>query len=89
VQIFGGSWTEQKIEMVVGYAKAYLTIMNKFPQLRRFILMALLDRVISTGKTKQILKPLKGPQLEFWKLVSLNRLTYIILLRRTSTTKWN
>lgn len=29
---FGGSWTQQKIEMVVGYAKAYLTIMNKYPQ---------------------------------------------------------
>lgn len=29
---FGGNWTEQKIEMVVDYAKAHLTIMNKFPQ---------------------------------------------------------
>ena len=29
---FGGNWTEQKIEMVVSYAKAYLTIMNKYPQ---------------------------------------------------------
>jgi three-Cys-motif partner protein len=26
---FGGSWTEQKIEMVVAYAKAYLVIMEK------------------------------------------------------------
>lgn len=26
---FGGSWTEQKMEIVVSYAKAYLTIMNK------------------------------------------------------------
>ena len=25
---FGGNWTEQKIEMVVSYAKAYLIIMN-------------------------------------------------------------
>jgi three-Cys-motif partner protein len=31
---FGGSWTEKKIEMVVGYAKAYLTIMNKYPQFK-------------------------------------------------------
>jgi len=29
---FGGNWTEKKIEMVVGYAKAYLIIMNKYPQ---------------------------------------------------------
>jgi three-Cys-motif partner protein len=26
---FGGNWTEAKMEIVVGYAKAYLTIMNK------------------------------------------------------------
>jgi three-Cys-motif partner protein len=31
---FGGGWTEQKIEMVVGYAKAYLTIMNRYPKFR-------------------------------------------------------
>jgi hypothetical protein len=31
---FGGNWTETKIEMVVRYAKAYLTIMNKYPQFR-------------------------------------------------------
>ena len=31
---FGGSWTEQKIEMVVDYAKAYLTILNKYPQFK-------------------------------------------------------
>lgn len=31
---FGGNWTEQKIEMIVGYAKAYLTIMNKYPQFK-------------------------------------------------------
>ena len=29
---FGGNWTEQKIEIVVAYAKAYLTVMNKYPQ---------------------------------------------------------
>lgn len=29
---FGGNWTQQKIEMVVAYAKAYLIIMNKYPQ---------------------------------------------------------
>ena len=31
---FGGNWTEQKIEMVVAYAKAYLVIMNKYPQFK-------------------------------------------------------
>jgi len=31
---FGGNWTEIKIEMVVRYAKAYLTIMNKYPQFK-------------------------------------------------------
>ncbi len=31
---FGGNWTEQKMEMVVDYAKAYLTIMNKYPQFK-------------------------------------------------------
>ncbi|HWK05491.1 MAG TPA: three-Cys-motif partner protein TcmP [Puia sp.] len=29
---FGGNWTEAKIEMIVSYAKAYLIIMNKYPQ---------------------------------------------------------
>lgn len=32
---FGGNWTEQKIDMIVGYAKAYLTIMNKYPQFKK------------------------------------------------------
>lgn len=27
---FGGNWTEKKIEILVEYAKAYLTIMNKY-----------------------------------------------------------
>lgn len=31
---FGGNWTEQKMDMVVDYAKAYLTIMNKYPQFK-------------------------------------------------------
>ncbi len=31
---FGGDWTQQKIEIVVAYAKAYLTIMNKYPQFK-------------------------------------------------------
>ncbi|HCL05326.1 MAG TPA: hypothetical protein DHW64_04905 [Chitinophagaceae bacterium] len=31
---FGGDWTRQKIEIVVDYAKAYLTIMNKYPQFK-------------------------------------------------------
>jgi len=31
---FGGNWTAQKIEIVVDYAKAYLTIMNKYPQFK-------------------------------------------------------
>jgi len=34
MNLFGGDWTEQKIEMIVGYAKAYLTIMNKYPQFK-------------------------------------------------------
>lgn len=29
---FGGNWSENKIEILVGYAKAYLTIMNKFAE---------------------------------------------------------
>jgi len=31
---FGGNWTQQKIEIVVDYAKAYLTIMNKYPHFK-------------------------------------------------------
>lgn len=31
---FGGNWTETRIEIVVEYAKAYLTIMNKYPQFK-------------------------------------------------------
>jgi hypothetical protein len=26
---FGGGWTEKKMDIVVGYAKAYLVIMNR------------------------------------------------------------
>ena len=29
---FGGNWTQQKIDMVVAHAKAYLIIMNNYPQ---------------------------------------------------------
>lgn len=31
---FGGDWTEKKIEIVVDYAKAYLTIMNAYPKFK-------------------------------------------------------
>src|SRR4051794_4379991 len=31
---FGGDWTKQKIEIVIAYAKAYLTIMNKYPKFK-------------------------------------------------------
>ena len=31
---FGGDWTQNKIEIIVEYAKAYLTIMNKYPQFK-------------------------------------------------------
>ena len=31
---FGGDWTEQKISIVIDYTKAYLTIMNKYPQFK-------------------------------------------------------
>ena len=31
---FGGDWTQQKIEIVISYAKAYLVIMNKYPQFK-------------------------------------------------------
>ena len=34
MNLFGGDWTEQKIDMIVGYARAYLTIMNKYPQFK-------------------------------------------------------
>lgn len=32
MNLFGGNWTKQKIEIVVEYANAYLTIMNKYPR---------------------------------------------------------
>ena len=31
---FGGNWTKQKMQIVVDYAKAYLTIMNKYPHFK-------------------------------------------------------
>jgi three-Cys-motif partner protein len=34
MNLFGGDWTQQKIEIVVEYAKAYLTIMNAYPQFK-------------------------------------------------------
>jgi len=33
---FGCGWTQQEIEIVVAYAKAYLTIMNKYPHFKCF-----------------------------------------------------
>lgn len=34
MNLFGGDWTQQKIEIVVEYAKAYLIIMNSYPQFK-------------------------------------------------------
>lgn len=34
MNLFGGDWTQQKIDIVVEYAKAYLTIMNSYPQFK-------------------------------------------------------
>ena len=34
MNLFGGDWTREKIDIVVLYAKAYLTIMNKYPQFK-------------------------------------------------------
>ncbi|HEV8083263.1 MAG TPA: three-Cys-motif partner protein TcmP [Chitinophagaceae bacterium] len=34
MNLFGGDWTQRKIEIVVEYAKAYLTIMNSYPQFK-------------------------------------------------------
>jgi len=34
MNLFGGDWTQKKIEIVVAYAKAYLTIMNSYPQFK-------------------------------------------------------
>lgn len=31
---FGGGWTQKKIEIVFDYAKAYLIIMNSYPQFK-------------------------------------------------------
>jgi len=36
---FGGNWTENKIEILVEYAKAYLVIMNKYADKFRWKLM--------------------------------------------------
>ena len=36
---FGGDWTEIKIEILVDYAKAYLTIMNKYADLYKWKLL--------------------------------------------------
>ncbi len=34
MNVFGGDWTQKKLEIVEDYAKAYLTIMNRYPYLR-------------------------------------------------------
>ena len=43
--VFGGSWTEMKMKIVVDYAKAYLKIMNKQTWAKTIYFDGLPDRV--------------------------------------------
>lgn len=60
---FGGDWTQRKIEMVVDYAKAYLTIMNKYPKFK----ILYFDGFAGSGgiekETKASLEIIKGAAL--------------------------
>ena len=49
MNIFGGSWTDQKLEIVVEYTKAYLKIMKS----RRYWKLLYFDGFAGSGKIKK------------------------------------
>ena len=77
---FGGHWTEQKIEMVVSYAKAYLVIMNKYPQFKPLYF----DGFAGSGDINQ------NDETDIETILTIrNLLIHIILLRKMKKTKLN
>ena len=60
MNIFGGSWTEQKIDMIVAYAKAYLTIMNKYPVFKTMYFDGFAGSGEISKEEKQEVEKIKG-----------------------------
>jgi three-Cys-motif partner protein len=56
---FGGNWTEAKMEIVVGYAKAYLTIMNK----QNWVKTLYFDGFAGSGSIESNEETIKGTAL--------------------------
>ena len=56
---FGGSWTEEKIEIIVEYARAYLKIMNRYASVYNWKLLYFDGfagpRFIKKGKNKKLI----------------------------------
>ena len=61
---FGGNWTEQKIDILVEYSKAYLTIMNKYANKFNWKLMYF-DGFAGSGLIVNKLEDDSGQQLIF------------------------
>ena len=61
---FGGTWTEHKIEILVEYAKAYLTIMKSYAQRFKWNLLYF-DGFAGSGMIANKLKDESGNQLIF------------------------
>ena len=61
---FGGNWTENKIDILVEYAKAYLVIMNKFTKKFGWKLLYF-DGFAGSGLIINEMKDEKGQNLMF------------------------
>lgn len=86
---FGGNWTIQKIEIVVDYAKAYLTIMNKYPQFKTLYF----DGSAGSGEifkeNETDIEIIKGTAIRVLEIVSPKNLIDIILSKKTRIIKMN
>lgn len=86
---FGGSWTQQKIEMVVAYAKAYLIIMNKYPKFK----ILYFDGFAGSGdiyKNEETdLETIKGAAIRILEINEPKLLILTTSLRRTKAINQN
>lgn len=67
-QQFGGSWTDKKMKIVVEYAKAYLTIMNKISWVKTIYFDGFAGSGLISGGTEEDMK--KGTALQIMDITS-------------------
>lgn len=67
-QQFGGSWTDQKMKMVVDYTKAYLTIMSKFKWAKTIYFDGFAGSGIISGEHGEAVK--KGTALQVLEITN-------------------